>query len=279
MSKVIITAAVSGSFPTKEMNAAVPYSPQEIADAAVECYQAGAAITHIHVRDPVTGAPEFKVELFKEVVDNIRDRCDLNINLTTSGFNLQGDDLIKQRLQPVSLSPELCSFDIGSMNFHERAFINPPDWGIAAVKKMRAQGVKPEIEVFDIGHIYQALDLIDKGELDDPPYFQLCMGTKWGIEATPENLLFMKNKLPRSAVWSVLGTGKNQLPMIGMSIIMGGHVRVGFEDNLFIKKGVPAESNAQLVEMAANLIQQFQCEVATPGEARSILGIKPKEKS
>jgi 3-keto-5-aminohexanoate cleavage enzyme len=278
MSKVIITAAVSGSFPTKEMNPAVPYSPQEIADAAVECCRAGAAITHIHVRDPATGAPEFKIELFKEAVDRIRDRCDININLTTSGFNLRGDDIIKQRLQPVTLAPELCSFDIGSMNFHERAFINPPDWGMAAVKKMREQRVKPEIEVFDTGHIYQALDLIDKGELDGPPYFQLCMGTKWGIEATPENLLFMTQKLPENAQWSVLGIGRFQLPMIGMAIILGGHVRVGFEDNLFIKKGVPAESNAQLVEMAANLVNQFQHEVATPEEARVILGIKQGSK-
>jgi 3-keto-5-aminohexanoate cleavage enzyme len=271
--KVIITAAVTGSSPTKEMNPAVPYSPQEIAQAAVECYRAGAAVAHVHVRDPETGRPDFRSELFREVVDRIRRECDMIINLTTSGFHLDGDNLIEKRLQPVALRPEICSLDLGSVNFREKPFVNPPQWGEVAAKRMRECGVKPEIEVFDVGHIYQALDLIDQGLIDDPPYFQLCMGVKWGIAATPENLLFMKGKLPTTARWSVLGIGRAELPMIALGILLGGNVRVGFEDNIYLRKGVLAESNAQLVEMAASLAGQFQREIATSQEAREMLRI------
>jgi 3-keto-5-aminohexanoate cleavage enzyme len=271
--KVIITAAVTGSSPTKEMNPAVPYSPEEIAQSAVECHRAGAAIVHIHVRDPETGGPDYRIELFREVVDRIRRECDMIINLTTSGYHLDGGNLIEKRLQPVALRPEICSLDLGSVNFRERAFVNPPQWGEAAAKRMLEVGVKPEIEVFDVGHIDQALDLIDKGLIDEPPYFQLCMGVKWGIAATPENLLFMKNKLPPTARWSVLGIGRAELPMIALGILLGGNVRVGFEDNIYLAKGVLAQSNARLVEMAVNLAGQLQREIATPSEAREILGI------
>jgi 3-keto-5-aminohexanoate cleavage enzyme len=274
MNKVIITAAITGSRPTKEMNPAVPYTPKEIADAAVDCWKAGAAIVHIHVRDPETGAPDFKLEYFKEAKDRIQQQCDMIINLTTSGLRISGPDVIEQRLMPATLKPELCSYDLGSLNFQDKVFYNPPDWGEAAPKRMREFGVKPEIEVFDVGHIYQALYYIQKGFIDDPPYFQLCMGTRWGIEATPENLLFMKSKLPPHARWSVLGVGRAQLSMITMGILLGGNIRVGFEDNIYLKKGVLAKSNAQMVEMAANLVNHLQCEVTTPNEARDILGIK-----
>lgn len=274
MGKIIITAAVIGSRPTKEMNPAVPYTPKEIAEAAVDCWRVGAAIAHIHVRDPETGRPEFKIELFKEILERIREQCGMIINLTTSGLMLSGPSVIEQRLQPVTLRPDMCSLDIGSLNFQDRTFLNPPEWGEIAAKRMRQYGVKPEIEVFDVGHIYQALDYVDKGLFDDPPYFQLCMGTKWGIEATPENLLFMKSKLPPNARWSVLGVGRAQLPMISMAILLGGNIRVGFEDNIYLKKGILAKSNAQVVEMAVNLVNQLQCEVATADEAHEILGIK-----
>jgi 3-keto-5-aminohexanoate cleavage enzyme len=271
--KIMITVAVTGSRPTKKMNPSVPYSPKEIIEAAVDCYRAGAAIAHIHVRDPKTGHPDFKIELFKEVLDGIRQQCNMIVNLTTSGLFLQGADVISQRLQPVYLKPDICSFDLGSVNFQDRVFSNPPQWGEAAAKCMRENGVKPEIEVFDVGHIYQAHHLIQKGLIDDPPYFQLCMGVKWGIEASPENLLFMKNKLPSHAIWSVLGVGGAQLPMITIAMILGGHVRVGFEDNIYFKKGVLASSNAQMVEMAVDLAERLGCQVATPDEARQILGI------
>jgi 3-keto-5-aminohexanoate cleavage enzyme len=272
--KIIVTVAVTGSRPTKEMNPAVPCSPKEIIEAAVACHKAGAAIVHVHVRDPKTGRPDFKIELFKEVLDGIQQQCDMIINLTTSGLFLDGPDAITQRLQPVSLKPDLCSFDLGSINFQDRVFLNPPEWAEAATKCMQEKGVKPEIEVFDVGHIYQAHDLLQRGLIDHPPYFQLCMGVKWGMEASPENILFMKSKLPSNARWSVLGVGKDQLPMITMGILLGGNIRVGFEDNIYLRRGVLASSNAQTVEMAVDLAERLGRQVATPHEARQILGLK-----
>ena len=273
MNKTIITVAVCGSVPTKEMNPAVPYTPKEIADSAIDSYKAGAAIAHIHVRDPETGVPTSDISLFSEVVDRIRNSCDMIINLTTSGINLKGENVIEQRLEPVKLLPEICSFDIGSMNFQHRPFINSPEWGRLAAKRMREYGIKPEIEVFDMGHIRQAKHWLKEGLIDDPPYFQLCMGAGWGIEATPDNLLVMKNALPPGVIWSVLGVGRMQLPMITMAMLSGGHVRVGFEDNIYLRRGELLKSNAQIVEVAANIIQQLQGEVANTNEAREILGL------
>ncbi|MBW1706481.1 MAG: 3-keto-5-aminohexanoate cleavage protein [Deltaproteobacteria bacterium] len=224
--KIVITAAITGSNPTKEMNPAVPYTPEEIVTAAVDCYNAGAAVVHIHIRDPKTGKPDFKIQLFKEVLEGIRQKCDVIVNLTTSGLFLVGPDVISQRLQPIYLKPDMCSLDLGSLNFRNKVFINPPQWADAAATCMQTNGVKPEIEVFDVGHIYQANALIEKGLINDPPYFQLCMGVKWGIGATAENLLFMKNKLPSNALWSVLGVGPDQLTMISLGIILGGNIRV-----------------------------------------------------
>jgi len=272
--EIIITAAISGSRPMKTMNPAVPYSPKEITDSAVACFKAGAAIAHIHVRDPISGVPEFKIEYFKEILEGIREKCDMIVNLTTSGSFLEGPGVGQQRLQPVFLKPDMCSLDLGSMNFFDRAFINPPDWAEKAAKCMMENDVKPEVEVFDVGHIYQAHDLIQKGLIKPPPYFQICLGVKWGIQASAENFLFMKSKLPPGAEWSVLGVGKDQLPMITLAMLLGGHVRVGFEDNIYLKQGVLASSNAQMVERAADLAERLGRRVVTPGEARRILGIK-----
>lgn len=272
--KIIITAAVTGSRPTKEMNPAVPYTPEEIIQAAVDCHKAGAAIVHVHVRDPETGAPDFKEETFKKILEGIRGKCDIIINLTTSGFSLSGPDTMKKRLMPISLKPDICSFDHGSFNFVDRPFINIPEWGERAAKTMQEMGVKPEIEVFDVGHIHQANDLIKRGLIDDPPYFQLCMGVKWGVGGEPEDLLFMKDKLPEGALWSVLGIQRFQLSMITMSMIMGGHVRVGFEDNIYVKKGVLARDNAHTVELAADLAERLGRQIATAKEARVMLGLK-----
>jgi 3-keto-5-aminohexanoate cleavage enzyme len=273
--KVIITVAVVGSRPTKEISPAVPYSPEEIAQSALDAWRAGAAIAHIHVRDPQTGEPSHQLELFREVVERIRGEADILLNLTTSGQHIQGDDMevIEKRLAPLSLNSELCSLDIGSMNFWDRAFINPPTWGVEAAKRMRASGVKPEIEVFDTGHIAQATDLIEKGLIDDPPWFQLCMGVRWGIPGTIENLAFMRSKLPAGAQWSALGVGRFQDAIISEAIQMGGHIRVGLEDNLYLKKDVLARSNAELVEKAVSLVQKHGRAVASPDEARKILKI------
>ncbi len=275
MSKVIITAAVTGSSPTKEMNPAVPYTPEEIARSAIESWQAGAAIAHIHVRDPKTGKPDHRIELFQEVVERIRGETDMLINLTTSGLHIEEkpEDMVEKRLGVLALKPDICSLDIGSMNFRNVVFINPPEWGEEAAKRMREFGVKPEIEVFEPGHIAQTNDLIERGFIDNPPIFQLCMGVKWGIPASEENLNFMRRKLPENSVWSVLGVGRMQLPMISQGIEIGGNIRVGFEDNLYIKENQIAASNAELVEMAVGLVRERGKEVAAPEEARGILGL------
>ena len=259
--------------PMKDKNPAVPYTPKEIADAAIECCKAGAAITHIHVRDPETGIVCSRLELFKEVVDRIREKCDIAINLTTSGGNIPGKNIIEERLEPVTLKPEICSLDVGSMNFGDHVFLNPPEWGPAAAKRMREYGVKPEIEVFDLGHMRQAQQLIGEGLFDEPLFIQLCMGAGWGIEATPENLLVMAKQLPPSSHWSVLGVGRTQLPMITLGILLGGHIRVGFEDNIYLRRGVLLKNNAEMVEVAVNLVEQLQREVATPDDARQMLGL------
>ncbi len=276
MDKVIITAAVTGSRPTREMNPAVPYTAAEIADAALACWRAGAAVAHIHVRDPHTGAPSSELALFSEVLDRVRSQSDMIVNLTTSGLNIVAtdeDEMIERRLEPVTLRPDICSLDIGSMNFQDRPFVNSPKWVETAARRMLDMGVKPEIELFDVGHVDQARAAIAAGLVAPPPYFQLCMGVRWGIPASPENLIFLQSKLPADCQWSVLGVGRHQLPMITMGVLLGGHVRVGFEDNLFRRKGELAQSNAEMVSMAVDVIQVLQREPATPAEARRILGL------
>jgi 3-keto-5-aminohexanoate cleavage enzyme len=273
MDKLIITAALVGSRPTKEMNPAVPYTPVEIAQEALDCWRAGASVVHVHVRDPETGAPSMAPELFREVVARVRAGSDMLINLTTSGLHLQGEDVYEQRLASVPLGADLCSLDIGSVNFREEAFINPPEWGRLAAERMLAAGVKPEIEVFEVGHIAQALALMQEDLIPAPPYFQLCMGVGWGIPATHVNLRFMQAQLPEQAVWSVLGVGRAQGEMIRLATEMGGHVRVGFEDNLYLEKGVLASSNAQFVERVVALGDDLGRQVASPKEARTILGL------
>lgn len=275
MEKLIITVAVIGSAPTRDKNPHVPYSPSEIADEALRCWRAGAAVVHVHVRDPETGQPAFEKELFAEVVKRVRTDSDMLINLTTSAFNLEGPRVGERRLMPLELGPDLCSLDIGSLNFRGRVFINPPDWVEMAAKRMREAGVKPEMEVFDLGHVRQARHLVEQGLVTAPPYFQLCLGTAWGAEADLETLMAMKAKLPGGSQWSVLGTGPKQLPITTHALLLGGHVRVGFEDNLYLSRGVLAETNAQFVERTVTLARHLQREVATCEEARSILGIRP----
>ncbi len=272
MQPVIISAALVGSQPTKAMNPAVPYSPVEIADSAVDAYQAGAAIVHIHVRDPETGAPSSDLTLFTAVVERIRARCPVLINLTTSGLNLESQDL-EARLEPLMLQPELCSLDVGSLNFAARPFINSPQWCDMAARRIRAQGVKPELEVFEAGHIDQATALVNQGLIMAPPWFQLCLGIRWGMPASLANLLFMQGLLPAGVEWSVLGVGRHQLEMTTIAPLLGGHIRVGFEDNLYMARGVLAQSNAQLVERAVNILKLLNRMPASVGETCAILGL------
>lgn len=273
MDKLIITAAIVGSAPTKQQNPRVPYTPQEIAEEAVAAWRAGAAIVHLHVRDPATGAPATRLDLFAEVTERIRSTCDVIVNLTTSGFHLEGPDADEVRLLPLQLAPDICSLDVGSLNFRGGVFRNSAEWVEDAAQRMRDTGVKPEIEVFDLGHIRQAVHLIESGLIDDPPWLQLCLGIPWGIEASIGSLLEMQRRLPAGARWSTLAPAASQLPITTHALLMGGHVRVGFEDNLYLARGVLADSNAQFVERVVTLATSLQREVATPAEARVMLGL------
>lgn len=280
MEKVIITAAVCGAAPTKEQNPNVPYTPEEIALEALRAWRAGAAVVHIHVRDPQSGKPAFERRLFAEVVDRIRGAgSEVLINLTTSGFNVKGPDPDSQRLMPLELEPDLCSLDVGSLNFRDRGvFVNSEAWGERAAKAMQDCGIKPEIEVFDLGHIRQAADMAARGFFAPPPLFQLCLGVPWGIEGTVEALLEMRKRLPAGSEWSALGVGPTQLPINTMSILSGGHVRVGFEDNIYTSRGVLARSNAEFVERIVALARILGREIASCDDARRILSLPPKRK-
>ncbi len=272
MKQVIVSAALVGSRPTKAMNPAVPYTPAEIAQSAFESFQAGAAIVHVHVRDPETGRPSSALSLMRETVERIRDLCPVLINLTTSGFDL-ADQSVDSRLAPLTLQPEICSLDVGSLNFLDRPFANPPDWGVAAARRTQELGIKPELEVFDLGHVAQARHLVDSGLVDPPPWFQCCLGIQWGLPGTIDNLVYMHRQLPAEAEWSVLGVGAAQLTLTTVAPLLGGHIRVGFEDNLYYARGQLARNNAQLVERAVQILELLNLQAADVGAARRILGL------
>jgi uncharacterized protein (DUF849 family) len=290
MDKTIITAAVTGSFDTKDKRVTLPITPKEIAQAAIECYHEGASIAHIHVRDPRTRKPSIDISYYREVVETIRSECDMIINLNTgTGARIcftpedkekAGDSLYttpERRTRHVTeLRPEMCSFDLGTMNFQSWILANPlPDLERIAEIIIKAE-TKPELEAFDVGHIDIARHLITKGLIKGNPHFQLCMGVIGGISATPKNLLHLKESLPTGSTWSVLGIGANQFPMITMGIILGGHIRVGLEDNFHISKGVFAKNSAEQVKKAVMISLALDREIATPKEARQILGLRAK---
>jgi 3-keto-5-aminohexanoate cleavage enzyme len=270
--KLIITAAVCGSAATREQNPHIPYSPTEIADEIVRARDAGAGIAHVHVRDPVTGVPSFTTEYFREVRDRVRERCDILLNFTTSGFSLRGSRVMKQRVAPLKLGVELCSLDVGSMNLRGRLFLNPPEWGPYCAKIARKHGVKPEIECFDSGHVGLAKRLIDDGLLDPPYFLQICLGTQGGIGACIRDFVFMSECLPKKdVIWTAMGVGAHQFPIAVISILSGGHVRVGFEDNIYLSRRVLAKSNAELVEKAVRLARDLGRSIAEPAEVRKLL--------
>ena len=277
MEKLIITAAVTGSGPTRKNNPNLPHSPEEIANEVIRSSDAGAAIAHVHVRDPETGAPAFETDYFREVRDRVRSECDILLNFTTSAFNLTGEDVMRRRTDPLDLGPELCTLDIASMNFRNRVFINPPEWGPYCAKRARETGVKLELECFDVSHVTLCKLLIEEGLVDKPYLFQLCMGTIGGIPGGTKNFVFMIESLPtEDVIWTAMGIGRHQFPTAATSIINGGHVRVGFEDNVYLTKGVMAKSNGELVEKAVRLAKEFGREIASPDDARRILRIPKK---
>ncbi len=272
MDKLIITAAITGSRITREITPHIPLTPEEIVQSAYECWQAGASIVHIHVRDPKTGQGTQDVGIFKQVVDSLREKTDLILCLTTSG--IPGKNLpTEERLAPVDLKPELASFDAGSINLGGTIFMNSPEFLDRAAEKMRASGVKPEIEIFDLGMIITSLRMRDQGKLTDPLYFQFVMGTPWGAPATPKAFLHLYEHIPDDSTWSIIGIGKGHLPMSMMALTMGGHIRVGLEDNIYYSRGVLAETNAQFVDRIVRISREYGREIATPAEARDILSI------
>jgi 3-keto-5-aminohexanoate cleavage enzyme len=273
MEKLIITAAITGSRITREITPHIPLTPEEIVQSAYECRQAGASIVHIHVRDPNTGQGTQDVEVFRQVVEPLREKTDLILCLTTSGIpgrNLPTED----RIAPVDLKPELASFDAGSINLGGTVFINSPEFLDRAAEKMKEKGVKPEIEIFDLGMIITSLRMRDQGKLDEPLHFQFVLGTPWGAPATPKSFLHLHEHIPHNSTWSIIGIGQGHLPMSMMALAMGGHIRVGLEDNIYYSKGVLAETNAQFVERMVRISREYGREIATPDEAREILGLK-----
>ncbi len=289
--KTILTCAVTGSPPTAKKNPAVPVTPKQIAESCLEAAKAGAAIVHIHVRDPDTGLASMKLELYREVVDRLRSSAtDAIINLTTGpgqrfapgdddprmpgpGTNLTHPKIRVQHV--VELRPELCSLDVATMAsgdaFGSTVMMNSVRHLQLMAAAIRDAGVKPELEVFDTGHARLACHLIETGYIRSPAFFQLCLGIEWGAPDTPDAMGFMRSLLPADAEWAAFGIGPRQFPMVAMTVAAGGHVRVGLEDNLYLDRGVLAPSNAALVERAARIVESAGASLATPAEARAIL--------
>jgi uncharacterized protein (DUF849 family) len=287
--KPIITAAVTGAGDTTSKSKHVPVTPKEIADSAIEAAKAGAAIAHIHARDPETGGISHDLEHFREIVERIRESdTDVIINITAGG----GGDWVpseedptkggpgtdmqtpEERHEPVGeLLPELSTLDLGSLNFGDQVYINTTDWLREHARLIQESGVKPELEIFDTGQLRFAKQLLSEGLIDEEPLFQFCLGIPWGMEADAETLLYLRDKLPENAHWAAFGIGRQQIPMAIQSMLLGGHIRVGLEDNLYLEKGVFA-TNAQLVDKVVSIMSPLGAEPMSPKEARQLLNLK-----
>jgi uncharacterized protein (DUF849 family) len=289
---VIVSCAVTGSGNTVGRHPAIPITPEQIASASIEAAKAGAAIAHIHVREPDSGKASRRVELYREVVERIRQSdTDVIINLTTGmggdlflgpdekPLELTGDtDLVGQteRMAHVeALLPEICSLDCGSFNYDEGnyVYVSTPAMLRLGAARLQSIGVKPELEVFDLGHVSFARQLQSEGLLDDPPLFQVCLGIRWGAAAVTRNFVAMVDQLPEGANWAGFGVGAMEMPMVAQAVLLGGNVRVGLEDNLYLDRGVFA-SNAQLVERARKIVELMGAEIQTPEQARQTLDLK-----
>ncbi|MHA1475533.1 MAG: 3-keto-5-aminohexanoate cleavage protein [Promethearchaeota archaeon] len=275
MEKLIITAAISGAEVTKNQNPNVPYTVEEIAREAESAYKAGASIIHLHVRED-DGTPTQSKERFRECIEAIRKRCqDVIIQPSTGGAVGMSNE---ERIQPIELNPEMATLDCGTCNFGgDEVFVNTENTIIEFAQKMKKRGIKPECEVFDKGMIDTAIRQNKKGNILSPMHFNIVMGVNGGISASPRDLTFMVDSLPQGSTFTVSGMGRHQMSMAAVSIIMGGHVRVGFEDNLYVKKGVLAKSNGVLVQKAVRIAKELGRPIATPNEAREILNLELKK--
>lgn len=290
--EIYITCAVTGGGDTTGRSPHVPVTPQQIAASALEAHAAGAAIVHLHVRDPKTGQGSRDPGLFRELVSIIRDsRSDVIVNLTggmggellfgqpdaplppAAGSDFVGPD--ERAIHIAELRPEIGSLDTGSLNFDEALYATTPNWLRKMCATYKAAGVKPEIEVFELGHIELAKQLIKEGLIDQAPIFQLCLGIKYGAPATPEAMMAMRNALPPGAIWAAFGLGQSQIPMAVQAALMGGNIRVGLEDNLYLEKGVLA-TNAQLVARAKDIVERMGARILSSAETRNKLGLAQK---
>ena len=289
---VFITCAVTGSGSTQDKSPHVPRSPKEIADSAIDAAKAGAAVVHCHVRDPETGVPSRRLELYREVTDRIRAAdVDVVLNLTAGmggdivfgsteaplPVNEAGTDMIgaAERMAHIAeCLPEICTLDCGTMNFAEADYVmtNTPGMLRAMGSMMTELGVKPEIEAFDTGHLWFAKQLVSEGTLASPALVQLCMGVPWGAPNDLNTLMAMVNAIPDEWAWSAFSLGRDQLPNAAAAVLAGGNVRVGLEDNLFLEKGVLA-TNAQLVDKAVHIIEGMGAKIMDPEDVRSLLGL------
>lgn len=272
MEKLIITAAICGAEVTKENNPNVPYTVEEIGMEAEAAYKAGASIIHLHVRED-DGTPTQDKERFRVCIEEIKRRCpDVIIQPSTGGAVGMSDE---ERLQPVELLPEMATLDCGTLNFGgDEIFVNTENTIKNFGKVMIEKNVKPEIEVFDKGMIDYAIRYAKEGYILEPMHFDFVLGVQ--MAATGRDLAFMVDSIPAGSTWTVAGVGRYEMPMAAMGIAMGGHVRVGFEDNVYLSKGVLAKSNGELVEKVVRIAKELGREIATPDEAREILGLKKR---
>ena len=290
---VMVTCALTGAGDTVGRSEHVPVTPQQIAESGIAAAKAGATIVHVHVRDPETGKGSRDVALYRQTVERIRDSgVDVIIN-TTAGMGgdlvldpreptrfVDGTDLVNgvDRLAHVGeVMPDICTLDCGSLNFGEGStvYVSTPDILRDGAKRIQELGVRVEMEIFDTGHLWFANQLVEEGLIDAPPMYQLCMDIPYGAPADPLLLAAMVNQLPPGAVWTSFALGRMQMPWVAQSVLLGGHVRVGLEDNLYLSRGVKA-TNAQLAERARTIIEAMGAKVATPDEAREILQLRPR---
>ena len=289
---VIISCPVTGSGDAAKKHPNLPITPKQIAEASIEAAKAGAAIAHIHVRES-NGAPSRKLEYYKEVADRIRSTdTDVIINFTTGmggDFEVgEGKDPLNpvgkntdmihtlDRLEHVEeLLPEMCTLDCGSLNFGDTnmTFIHTPIQLRQAAKKMNELGIKPEMEAFEMGHLWFANQLYIEGLIEDPPWYQICLGIPWGAPADTSTMKVMADMVPKEGMWAGFGIGRMEMPMVAQSVLLGGNVRVGLEDNLYLEKGVFA-SNGQLVEKAVRIVEDLGAKILTPSETREKLKLK-----
>lgn len=275
MDKLIITAAICGAEVTKEHNPAVPYTVEEMVREAKSAYEAGAAILHVHVRED-DGTPTQSKERYKEVIDAIlKELPDVIIIPSTGGAVGMSAE---ERLQPTELMPEMATLDCGTVNFGDDVFENTIPMMRSFGKRMLENNIKPEYECFDMGHLETAVNLVKKGEAPGfPMQFNFVLGVPGASSASVSNLLWLVNAMPEGSTWTATGVGRYQFPLAAHAIAMGGHVRVGFEDNLYLSKGVLAKSNGELVAKVVRIAKELGREIASPAEAREILSLPAKK--